>query len=136
MEVNARFSPNGKWISYTSNETGQGTDVYVLSFPTPNRRVRISTGGGNWARWRDDGKELFYVDPSNALMAAEIETSDSEFHVRNVRRLFQMRAVLNARYPYAVSADGQRFLVNTPPDESTTAAPIMLVVNWPAALKK
>jgi serine/threonine protein kinase len=135
LETAARFSPDAKWIAYTSNETGQSTDVYVTSFPNADRKVRVSSGGGTSPRWREDGKEIFYIDPGNTLMAAQVDTRGSELEIRNVRRLFQMRAVSNARYPYVMSADGQRFLVNTMPEE-TAATPITVVVNWAAGLTR
>ena len=153
-EVPGRFSPDGRWIAYASNESGRN-EVYVAPFPglggtpsaaaalgTPGGKWQVSTAGGNWPRWRRDGKEIFYLAPDNLapdnkLMAAAASGQGSAFEVGAVRPLFETRAIANAnqRYPYDVSADGQRFLVNTLAEE-TTSAPITLVVNWPALVKK
>jgi len=129
----ARFSPNGRWIAYGSDESGRN-EVYVAPFPQPAGKWQISTAGGNWPRWRHDGKELFYLAPDGKLMAATVNGEASAFAVDAVRPLFDTR-LGGLRYAYDVSPDGQRFLVNTVVEEAA-ASPITLVVNWPAALKK
>jgi Tol biopolymer transport system component len=134
-EAWARFSPDGRWVAYRSDESGRG-EVYVTSFPKPGGKWQISTGGGNIARWRRDGREIFYLAPDNKLMAAQVNGQGPGVEVGPVRMLFQTRAkTIDTRYAYDVSADGQRFLVITPV-EQTTSAPLTLVVNWPALLKK
>ncbi len=134
-EAWARFSPDGRWVAYRSDESGRG-EVYVTSFPTSAGKWQISTGGGNLARWRRDGHEIFYLAPDNKLMAAQVNGQGSAFEVGPVRTLFQTRAkTVDTRYAYDVSADGQRFLVITPV-EQTTSAPITLVVNWPGLLRE
>jgi hypothetical protein len=129
----ARFSPNGRWIAYGSDESGRN-EVYVAPFPRREGKWQISTAGGSWPRWRRDGKELFYLAPDGKLMAATVHGDGSAFAVDAVRPLFDTR-LGGLRYAYDVSPDGQRFLVNTIVEEVTTA-PITLVVNWPASLKK
>jgi serine/threonine protein kinase len=141
------FSPDGLWIAYVSNESGRN-EVYVAPFlglrgeptaaapGTPGGKWQVSAAGGNWPRWRSDGKEIFYLAPDSKLMVAAVNGQGSAFEVDAVRPLFDMRPVTNQRFMYDVSADGQRFLVNTPAEEGSSApAPITLVVNWPAALK-
>jgi hypothetical protein len=88
----------------------------------------------NWPRWRRDGKEIFYLAPDNKLMAAPVNGQGSAFEVGVVRPLFDTRRG-GPRSVYDVSPDGQRFLVNTLAEEAASA-PITLVVNWPALLKK
>ena len=137
VESQGQFSPDGRWIAYMSNESGQ-FDVYVAPFPGPGRSSRISPAGGGWPRWRRDGKEIFYLAPDNTLMATAVKGQSSPFDVSAARPLFTIRPRPLARldaYPYDVSRDGQRFLVNTFVEETTSTA-ITVVVNWTAGLKK
>jgi eukaryotic-like serine/threonine-protein kinase len=132
-----QFSPDGRWIAYQSNESGRD-EVYVAPFPGPGGKWQISPAGGTFPRWRRDGTELYYLAPNNNLMAAQVNGAGSAFQVGTVRALFQARPRFGTAAfgtPYDVSADGQRFLVNTVIQEATSE-PITLVVNWTAALKK
>jgi len=131
-ECVAALSPDGRWIVYVSDESGRN-EVYVVPFPGPGGRWQVSTAGGHWPRWRRDGREIFYLDPTTRLMAADVDGRGAEFDIGAVRPLFEARLVLNQRYMYDVSPDGQRFPVNTLVD--TAPQPITLVVNWPALLK-
>jgi Tol biopolymer transport system component len=133
VEDRARFSPDGRWVAYSSDDSGR-PEVYVAAFPKPESKTLISTAGGAWSRWRRDGKEIFYVDPSNMLMAAEVDGSGATFRVGTVRPLFQTQRT-GAGYQYDVSADGQRFLINTLPEDAEPA-PITVVVNWTAGLQR
>ena len=129
-----QFSPDGHWVAYQSDESGQA-EVYVASFPGPGDRTRISTAGGRWPRWGPEGKELFYLAADDTLMAASVNATSSTFEVATVEPLFDTRpTLLRSRYPYAVSSDGQRFLVNSAPEYAL--APLTLVVNWAALLKE
>jgi hypothetical protein len=137
LETHGQFSPDGRWIAYSSNESG-GFEVYVAPFPATGVRVRVSPAGGRWSRWRRDGRELLYLAPDDTLMAATVNGDASGFAVGAVRSLFAMHPRPFVRldaYPYDVAADGQRFLINTLVDQTTSIA-ITLVVNWPAGLKK
>jgi len=127
-----RFSPDGKWAAYRSNETGRG-EIYVVPSLQRNSKTLLSTEGGNYSRWRRDGREMFYVGTDATLMAAEVTAVGASFRVGTVRPLFKM-AVGGPRYAYDVSPDGRRFLVNTI-IETTTSAPISVVVNWPATMR-
>jgi Tol biopolymer transport system component len=130
FELAGRFSPNGRWVAYNSNESGR-SEVYVKPFPGPGGRVRISTGGGDNARWRRDGKEIFYLE-RNTLMAAAVTANGSRLDAGPVQRLFDVPTV-DGYWPYDVSPDGQSFLVNTP---EGAVSPVTIVVNWPAGLQK
>jgi len=130
LEMGSQFSPDGRWLAYNSNESGR-SEVLVVPFPGPGGKVRISTGRGDNARWRRDGKEIFYL-AGNTLMAAEVTANGSRFEVGAVQRLFEVPMV-DGYWPYDVSPDGQRFLVNT---LEGAVAPLTIVVNWPAGLKK
>jgi Tol biopolymer transport system component len=131
-ESQGQFSPDGRWMAYVSDESGT-QQVYVQSFPRLGGQRQISTEGGNQPRWRRDGKELFYLAPDRRLMAVSVKT-DVAFEADAPRALFQTE--LNTgelRQTYAVSADGHRFLLNTPLEEEEP--PIAVVLNWPALLK-
>jgi serine/threonine protein kinase/Tol biopolymer transport system component len=131
-EGSGRFSPDGRWIAYASNESGR-FEVYVVPFPGPGAKSQVSFTGGNWPRWRRDGKELFYSAPGNRLMGAAVNGSGSAFEVTAARSLFQAPATVAGGY--ALSTDGERLLINTLV-EDRTPVPITLVLNWTAALKK
>jgi serine/threonine protein kinase len=132
-EISGRFSPDGRWVAYSSNESGR-YEVYVTPFPGPGGKWQISTAGGVWPRWRRDGNEIFYLAPGRALMAASVNGKGSSFDVGAVKLLFQTRAVGQVDR-YAVSADGQRFLINTAPEQEASV-PITVVLNWTTGLKK
>ena len=128
-----QFSPDGRWIVYTSNESGR-TEIYVAPFPSGGGKWQISTSGGSAPRWRRDGAEIFYIAPDNKLMAAEVNGKGASFEVGAVRPLFQTNS-MGSISPFAVSADGQRFLINSPSVQAASA-PITVVLNWTAGLKK
>jgi serine/threonine protein kinase len=129
----ARFSPDGKWVAYESDESKR-LEIYVAPFPGPGGKRQISTAGGTFPSWRDDGKELFYVTPDGTLMAAEVAVKGSSIEVGAIRSLGIPTARGRGRM-YDVSADGQRFLVPTPLEQKSPA-PLTLVYNWPLLLKK
>jgi Tol biopolymer transport system component len=108
----AAFSPDGKWVAFSSTEGGQA-EVYVSPFPPNGHHWRISADGGSQARWRRDGKEIFYLAPDRTLMAASVVSSRREFSVAEYHPLFQVNYPYGAYHAFDVSADGQRFLVNT-----------------------
>jgi eukaryotic-like serine/threonine-protein kinase len=132
-EYDGQFSPDGRWVAYGSDESGKD-EVYVAPFPGPGGKWQISTAVGTYPRWRRDGTEIFYLAPDNKLMAAAVNGKGSKFEVGAVKPLFETRALDPTRNSFAVSADGQRFLINT--DPQTSSAPITVVLNWAAGLKK
>jgi dipeptidyl aminopeptidase/acylaminoacyl peptidase len=141
-ENDAHFSPDGRWLAYISNESGPH-QMYVRPFSataptTPGGQWQISTGGGTRPRWRRDGKELFYIANDNRLMAVAVKT-DARFEAGPPRPLFETHIfrgfVPNFNTPYAVTADGQRFLVLTAVEEPKST-PVTVVLNWTAGIKK
>ena len=108
----AAFSPDGKWVAFSSTESGR-IEVYVSPFPANGRRWRVSADGGSQARWRRDGREIFYLAPDRKLIAATVATSRSEFSVTGYEPLFEASYPYGAYHAFDVTADGQRFLVNT-----------------------
>jgi dipeptidyl aminopeptidase/acylaminoacyl peptidase len=133
-ELRGRFSPDGRWVAYVSNDSGRN-DVYVAPFPGRGGKWQISAAGGNFPRWRHDGKEIFYLAPDNTLMSVGVNGAGSAFEAGTIRPLFQAPVSIQARWMYDVSPDGQRFLVNALAQE-TTSAPLTLFVNWTALLKQ
>jgi Tol biopolymer transport system component len=139
-----QFSPDGRWVAYTSKESGRA-EVYVAPFDsaqvmasgnestplTPRGKWQISTNGGQYPRWRGDGKELFYLGTDNRVMAAEVDANGGSFQVGAVTPLFAA-FVQDAAMPFDVSADGKRFLIVSVPEQSS---PFTLLVNWPELLK-
>jgi hypothetical protein len=130
-----QISPDGRWVAYGSNESGRN-EIFVAPFPGPGGKWQISTAGGTYPRWRHDGSEIFYLAPGGKLMVASVSGKGAGFEVGAVKPLFATRVIAFAGlYEYAVSADGQRFLVNTAPEQATSS-PITVVLNWTAGLKK
>jgi serine/threonine protein kinase len=128
------FSPDARWIAYESDESGS-YQVCVQSLP-PGNKWQISSDGGEEPRWRRDGKELFYRAANGKLMAVEVKANASGFEFSVPKPLFEVPTFDLYYAPlYAVTADGQRFLMNTPVEESASAT-ITVVLNWTAELKK
>ena len=135
-EVQGRFSPNHRWIAYASDESGK-FEVYVRPFPAESTRpTTISVAGGMQPEWRRDGKELFYISADGKLTAVPVVTGQASFTAGTPRALFDV-AVPEPTAPYstdyAVTADGQRFLVNTVIDQPTRPA-LTVILNWIAGL--
>ena len=130
-EASAQFSPDGRWVAYSSNETGR-TEVYIAPFGRPGTRVPVSTDGGDSPRWSHDFKELFYIRGDDTLMRVTVSPSESSIDVVSTQEVFRTQFG-RTTFPYDVGSDG-RFLVNRSTQDSKPA-PITLVVNWPAILK-
>jgi serine/threonine protein kinase/Tol biopolymer transport system component len=134
-ESQGQFSPDGRWVAYTSFESGRA-EVYVAPFPGPGGKWQISTAGGSSPRWRRDGTEILFLASDNALMAAAVNGKASSFQVGAVKPLIQTHLV-GPRHEYDVSADGQKFLINSAPLPNGAAqARMTVVLNWTAGLKK
>ncbi len=129
QEGEAAFSPDGRWLAFASDESGK-PEVYVLAAKGSGERWQISTDGGLHARWRRDGRELFYLATDHALMAVPIKEG-AAFESGPPTSLFKIEA--EGWNLYDVTADGSRFLVNT---GSRTNLPINVVVNWTSDLKR
>jgi dipeptidyl aminopeptidase/acylaminoacyl peptidase len=128
-ETHARFSPDGKWVAYTSDESGRN-DVYVQSFPIGGPKVRISSAGGDFARWRQDGKELFYTAPDSTLIAVPIQTLGNSLSLGEPEPLFKITGRVGS---YDVGSDGQRILA-LPPASDDAGTSMTVVLNWPTLL--
>jgi Tol biopolymer transport system component len=126
-EMHGTFSPDGRLVAYTSNESGR-FEVYVETLPRSDRKWSVSTNGGYEPRWRPDGREIYYLSDDRTLMAVSVGAGPS-FGIP--KPLFQTHApggVTANRTHYVPSRDGQRFLVNRAID--SPPSPITVVVNW------
>jgi serine/threonine protein kinase len=134
-EQQAQFSPDGKWIAYTSDVSGRPL-VYVQTFPASGGPLRVSTAGGAQPKWRRNGHELFYIAPDRKLMSVEVKPG-ATFEAKTPQPLFttHVLTITEFRNHYTVTADGQRFLINSLLDD-TSAATITVFVNWTAGLKQ
>jgi eukaryotic-like serine/threonine-protein kinase len=130
----ASLSPNGKWLAYTSAESGT-FDIYVVPFQHGGGRWEVSTNGGTGPKWRGDGKELFYLSQDNKIMSAEISEAGSSLVIGKVQSLFQVNPFRTTFRPYDASSDGKKFVVVSM-GATEVSEPLTLVVNWPALLKK
>src|SRR5882672_7324500 len=132
-----QFSPDGRWIAYASNETGN-MEVYVSPFPSVNGKWQVSNAGGQEPKWRNDGKELFYMSTDGKIMAVPVSTGVS-FEAGTPVALFQThrRQPMSSQdlFSYDVTSDGQRFLIATKLDEPN-AAPLSITLNWASEMEK
>jgi Tol biopolymer transport system component len=130
-EDQGQFSPDGHWLAYTSNESGQA-EVYVIPFP-PSRGTKwlVSRGGGAQPRWRRDGKELFYISTDSQMMSVEVSTRPT-FQSGTPRTLFQSdivdTGIRTGPISWDLAPDGKRFLIITPNSSETST--VTVVLNW------
>ena len=141
-EWGARFSPDMHWIAYVSNETGE-REIFVRPFLASgpsgapalgDSKWQVTKDGGNFPRWRADGKAIIYDDQPSAYVktVVEVKASEGVFEFGTPQRLFTGPVDFGA---WDVTPDGQRFLSNAPQLQQS-ALPINVVLNWPALLKK
>ena len=135
VTFSARFSPDGHWVAYSSNESGR-PEVYVMPFGGGAGKWQISAAGGTQPVWRRDGKELFYWSAENTLMSAPITLKAGVVEVGAAHQLFRFSnpvGIVGIISPYDVTTDGQRFILISTPQQ--TPRPVALVTNWTAELK-
>jgi serine/threonine-protein kinase len=135
-EGGAQFSPDGRWLAYTSNESGQ-MQVYVRPYPGLAEKSQVSTRGGTQARWSHNGKELFYRD-NNKMMVVDVsfKTIDSSLTLSQPRLLFEQLYSFGAGVTlasYDISPDGQGFVMIK---EAPSANRLNVVLNWFEDLKR
>jgi len=129
----AQFSPDGRWMAYVSNESGQ-FEVYVQPYPGPDREHPVSTNGGTHPKWNRNGRELFYRN-GNSMMVADVSMRDGEINLSIPHVLFDQRYVFGSAQTVAnfdVSPDGQRFVMVK--DDSGSGR-LNIVLNWFEELK-
>jgi len=130
-----QLSPDGRWLAYVSYESGR-PEVYVTAFPQAKGKWQVSSTGANTPRWRHDGRELFFCRTDGILMSAEVTAEKDSFAVGSVKALSERR-IFQTFYSatYDVFPDGQRFIMAAVKPEAIHA-PLTLVTNWQAELKK
>jgi len=140
-EQNPQLSPDGRWLAYASDETGD-YEIYVQSFSADGKpgagKKLVSTSGGRLPVWRRDSSELFFIAADGQMMASSVKTGGTEFEFTTPKPLFKTRTISlegSIYHEYDVSPDGQRFLIGTLIGD-TKAAPPTVILNWTAALKK
>jgi eukaryotic-like serine/threonine-protein kinase len=132
----ARFSPNGRYIAYASQETGN-YQIYVQTFPQQGGKWQVSTVGGLNPEWRSDGKELYFLSDAG-LMAVDVDTTRPQFEM-GIPKLLSGVDFVTGGFPnalYRPSADGQRFLAVTTTATQEANSPITVVLNWTTDLKQ
>jgi Tol biopolymer transport system component len=132
-EFAARFSPDGRYVAYVSNESGTN-EVYVQTYPPSGGKWQISSGGGAQPQWRADGKELFFLSPDDTLQAVPVSTGAS-FEPGIPKPLFKRTIERSGlvRSRWCPTSDGQRFVLNAA-REAGHSPPFAVVLNWPATL--
>ncbi len=143
FEGEAVFSPDGRWIAYTTDDSGQ-PNVFVQPFPEAGEKLQVSTAGGSAPIWRADGKELYYLGADSTLMAVPIDTT-GRVDAGTPQALFPTgmfntgfntgQTSISVGQTHAVSKDGQRFLLNARTPQSGSVPPLNVVVNWMAAIQ-
>jgi Tol biopolymer transport system component len=132
-EILGRFSPDGRWIAYVSNESGR-EEVYVVPFPGPGGKWQISTTGGRAPAWTRGGREIVYEAPGDEIMAVEVRTAPT-FQAGIPKALFKTHLRPPPGRQFDVTPDGERFLVNLRPGDQVSD-PVTLVQNWAAGRKR
>jgi eukaryotic-like serine/threonine-protein kinase len=131
-----QFSPNTtgpRWVAYASNES-QRPEVYIAPFPGPGGKRQFSTAGGNFPRWRRDGREIFFADLDGQLMGVEISIKESGIEVAQARSV-GIQIDITRGYVYDLSLDGRKILAPARPAQKSVL-PLTLVQNWTALLRK
>jgi Tol biopolymer transport system component len=134
--LTAQFSPDGKWISFTSFKTGT-LEAFVAPFPNTGTQWQVSGNGGVTPRWSPDGKSIFYVDGQNFLTRTEVKLAGASAEVGATKKLFDIRSASNPAVgigSFDIAPDGKRILLNAQP--STVTNPITILTNWQSKLKK
>jgi len=129
-QTSPRFSPDGRWIAYESNESGDA-DIYLALTERGGAKRRLSPAGGRLPRWRRDGRELYYIAPDGSVMAVPTAPGPPSKAGAPVR-LFHFGLEIEH---FDVTPDGSRFLVSTPVDK-VRESPFRVIVNWPALLEQ
>ena len=131
-EDQGQFSPDGHWVAYTSNESGQ-SEIYVAAFPPSSSEGKwmVSRGGGVQPRWQHNGKELFYISPDSKMMSVEINTQPV-FQTGTPQALFQTdivdTGIRTGPMSWDLAPDSNRFLIITEPPGN--ASSLTVALNW------
>jgi Tol biopolymer transport system component len=133
LEQRGRFSPDDRWVAYTSDESGR-PQVYVQPFPPTGAKWQISTEGGMEPRWRADGRELYYLEAARGIMGVAVDPSRTFVHAAPALLVAVRPAIGGSASSYDVTPDGHRILVRERVSPSDPATPMHMILNWPALL--
>jgi serine/threonine protein kinase len=133
-ERDGQISPDGKWMAYTSNESGRN-EVYITPFPGGGAKWQVSKDGAIWPKWRSDGKEIYFLDGLDNIVAVDVTPGGNAVNLGVPHVLFQAIGVQRDYGPFEVTADGKKFLVNSG-SLNQGSEPFTLVQNWTDDLKK
>jgi Tol biopolymer transport system component len=137
FEYGAVFSPDGRWIAYGSDESGEW-HVYVQPFPGPGRKWQVSTQPGVWPQWARGGKEILFLGIDGTVSTAAIEVQGESLVVGAAEALFETSPLADD-YRFAVSPVADRLLLFEPlqpTDGAEAPPPLNVLVNWPATLDR
>ena len=132
-EAVGSFSPDGRWVAWASNESGE-FEIYVTPFPGPGRRWQVSPHGGVYPAWRRDGRELVWTQMDGMLSSAEVSADGDTFRVGPVKTLFRPSVPTPGGATVSLSPDGQRILV-APQAVQKAGSLLTLVLGWPRQLE-
>jgi Tol biopolymer transport system component len=133
-EYSGRFSPDGRWVVYLSDESGR-LEVFVRPYPGPGGKWQISTEGGDVPRWSRSGRELFYWQGGDKMMVVDVETKPT-FRAGRARTLFEGRYFCHGVNFYDVTSDGTRFLMIKEDPAESGPAQVKVVLNWFEEVKR
>jgi dipeptidyl aminopeptidase/acylaminoacyl peptidase len=144
-EFEGQISPDGRWLAYTSTETRR-QEVYVRPLIGKEGKVQISKDGGNYPRWRRDGRELFYLEPDSKRLMAVVVTTTPTFIAAAPSALFvvplspafttgNLNANATVPYPYVATKDGGRFLFSVDVFRQSPDTPFTVTLNWQTAVR-
>ncbi len=135
LQSSGQFSPDGKFVSFTL-AASNGPQIFIVSFPSGDGMWQVSTEGGKWARWRRDGKELYFVNLRNELTVVSIAEKPGSIEIGHPVPLFTFRPTprtyRQGMIEFDATPDGQRFLLNAAADENVR--PLTLLQNWTSLL--
>jgi hypothetical protein len=136
----ARFSPDGKWIAYTSIENAQFADgqIYIQPFPADGRRIRISTTNGYDGRWTADQRQIVYRTFDGGIESVDLAPESGTLRPSTPKRLFAPRRIGTLNWSFDMTPRADRFLIVVPPERSVDDAniPITVIVNWTSTLPR
>jgi eukaryotic-like serine/threonine-protein kinase len=130
-ELHGKFSPGGDWIAYMSNRTGR-SEVYIASFPEPDRTQRVSVSAGDYPVWSRDGREIYYMGQDGTIWAAAVKGSGRSLSIESPKALFRVPLIVQPR-AFDVAKDG-RFLIPVAEAPSTSVNSVTLMQNWTGLL--
>ena len=133
-DLNPSVSPNGRLMTYQSTESGRN-EIYITPFPGGGPRWQVSTNGGADALWRGDTRELYFLDPTDTIMAVDVDPSGNAPRLGVPHPLFQALGIQRQVGSYVVTKDGKKFLVNSGSTKQGSE-PLTLVQNWTAEIKR